>query len=87
MSAVAVPKKLSPSEYERRKQIGVALRKLRERKHLSLEQAAAEADVSLYTWQRWEQGRTAIPLELVANICRALGQSILPSIEPHLRAA
>lgn len=85
--STAVPKKLSPEEFERRKQIGSALRKLREHQGLTIDDAARAADVSYHTWCRWEGGKTAIPLELVANIRTALKSSLIFAIEPHLRAA
>ena len=86
MARDEAPRKLSVEEYERRKQIGATIKRIRERKALTIEQCAVLAGVKYNTWQRWEAGKTAIPLELVANICKALG-SVVPQLHPHLRAA
>ena len=71
----------------RRRAIGAKLQEARDQAGLSRTEAAAIAGVSPHTWERWEFGQTAIPLERVADIVRAIGVMVLVNIEPHLQAA
>lgn len=85
--SVVLPKKLSLEAYQRRQKIGAEIRRLREVRRLSIEEAAARADVSYFTWSRWESGKTAIPLEMVAEIAKALDNAnVVASIKPFLAA-
>jgi transcriptional regulator with XRE-family HTH domain len=84
---LTLPKKLTITTYRRRAKIGQTLRALREKRGRTMMDTAVLAGVSLSTWARWENGKTAIPLELVADICRALGRDLVAPIKPYLAAA
>lgn len=80
--------KLTVHEYRRRKRIGAELQRARMQAMLSLEEAAARVRRPVRTWKRWEAGQSAIPLELVANICVALRDDhFVSAITPQLCAA
>lgn len=82
-----LPKRATLETYRRRRQIGAALRTLREKKQLEIEEVCTEAGVSFHTWKRWESGQTAIPVERLADIGRALDTDVVPQIRPYLHAA
>lgn len=84
---VPLPKKATQESFRRRQQIGAALRAMREKKKLTIEASCIAAGVSFHTWKRWEEGETAIPVERLADISRALSADIIPSIRPYLHAA
>ena len=61
--------------------IAAEIRRRREKKKLSVADAAAAAGVPEQTWYRWEQGRS-IPLDSLPAIARALGctlRQLLPA--------
>lgn len=53
-------------------QIAANIRRRRERKKLSVEDAAAAADAPVQTWYHWEKGRH-LPLDRLPAIAHALG--------------
>lgn len=83
-----LPKRSTLASYRRRKEIGAALQTVREACGLTRMEAAVLADVTFHTWERWEMGKTAIPLDRVADIRRALkGRNPFPTTSKFLVAA
>lgn len=62
---------ISPKTDKARLAIGKRLRRARERRGLSLRDAAVEAGIKKLTWLRFEQGRRSIPAELIRDLARA----------------
>lgn len=83
---VVLPKKATRESFKRRQQIGATLRSIREARGLSIEEACTAGDIPYHTWRRWESGETAIPLERVADIGRALERDFVPPIRAFLQA-
>lgn len=64
-----IPRRRNPSQL--RRAIGLAIRRERESRRLTLDQLAARCGCSRSTLQRWESGRAGIDsLELVARALR-----------------
>lgn len=82
-----LPKRASLASYRRRLVIARRVKKLRIDAGLDQMQAAVAAGVSLHTWKRWENGSAAIPLERVADIAKAIGTDVIPTIRTQLAAA
>lgn len=70
-----IPKRSTAISFQRRKKIAAALRSFRESLDIDQTTAAARAGVSVWKWKRWEDGETAISLELLPNIATALAKS------------
>lgn len=76
MSRPAKP--LDPSTYAG--QVGAIMRRLRERRKLSVADAAAAAGVAAPTWYHWESGERSA-LDRLPDVARALGcqpRALLP---------
>lgn len=82
-----VPKRSTLASIRRRIAIGKAIRDLRLKSQIDVTTAAAAAGVSFHTWQRWEHGDHAIPLDRVADIRRALQADPIAVIRAQLSAA
>jgi len=89
MADIAVlPKRSTLASYQRRKEIGQILRKLREAVGIDCMTAGVRAGVSVHTWERWEAGRTAIPLDRIPDIRKALkGRNPLTAARKQLGVA
>lgn len=74
---VEIPKRSTIASFARRKKIAAALRALRESVDIDETTAASRAGVSVWTWKRWEDGSTAIPLERLFDIAAALKNPLL----------
>ena len=81
-----IPKRSTMATYSRRRAIGRAIQKVRVAADIDIATAAIRSKVSVYTWQRWERGEAAVPLERVPDILRALKVTSLDSVI-EMRAA
>lgn len=72
---VEIPKRSTAASFLRRKKIAAALRRFRESLDIDQTTAAARAGVSVWKWKRWEEGETAISLEVLPDIATALAKS------------
>lgn len=71
---------------KRRIKIGEGLSALREEAGLNRIEAAHLTGVSINTWKAWEQGKSAIPLDRIADIRRALKRDPITAIRDQLAA-
>lgn len=85
-----LPKRLTKVSFERRRKLAALLRKAREDAKIDRATAARRAGVSVFTWSRWENAAASIPLELFANIRKALDPKdelqLVDNIRPLLAA-
>lgn len=88
-SIVMLPKRSTLTSMNRRKAIGAAIQRIREGAGIDRSTAASRAGVSVYTWQRWESGVAAIPMDRVADIARALTKDPIAdkAVRAELKAA
>lgn len=56
--------------------IAAAIRAARERRGLTLEQAAAKLGVNYQTWQKWENGKNEPTIQSLARVADALGVTV-----------
>jgi transcriptional regulator with XRE-family HTH domain len=56
--------------------IAAAIRAARERRGLTLEQAAAKLGVNYQTWQKWENGKNEPTIQSLARVASALGVTV-----------
>lgn len=68
----SIPKRSSSASFRRRQRIGKILHDCRVVAGLNIQDAAKKAGVSFYQWQRMEMGYTAIPIERVVDIAKAV---------------
>jgi transcriptional regulator with XRE-family HTH domain len=84
----SIPKRSTSRTWKRRQRIGRIIQFIRESiTKITRDEAARRAGVSVYTWQRWEQGSTAIPLERMADIAKALSVDLVDELGTELQAA
>lgn len=73
---VSLPKRLTSATWKRRQRIARELQRFREEIDVQRGVAAQRAGVSVYVWERWEQGESAIPLERMADIAKGLAVEV-----------